>query len=59
MYLLGKNQYMRYIDHSIADKSLFIYNPVIFNNDYPKVLNRVTNKQVTYLGSLVPSKYSG
>ncbi len=50
---VGKQQYDRYIDHQIANKSTYIFNM------YPvgeKVRNQEFDKAVTYIGSLVPGK---
>lgn len=50
---VGRQQYDRYIDHKIADKSTFIY------NIYPGIKDRRINCEsnvVTYIGSIVPAK---
>lgn len=51
---VGRQQYDRYIDHPICDKSLFIYNMV------PDVVGEKKRdndgKTVVYLGALIPEK---
>ncbi|GHT88654.1 hypothetical protein FACS189474_4270 [Bacteroidia bacterium] len=51
---VGKQQYDRYIDHPIIDKSVTIFNMI---NDPDKSANRNNDSTtVIYIGSLVPSK---
>ncbi|EPB8154582.1 glycosyltransferase family 4 protein [Clostridium perfringens] len=54
---VGKEQLEYYIDDSIYDKSIYIYN--LFNsNNYRKNINNVEEKSnnVTYIGSLIEEK---
>lgn len=51
---VGKEQYDRYIDHSIISKSTFIFNSLSLYNS--NVLRENDCLTVTYIGSIVPSK---
>lgn len=51
---VGKQQYDRYIDHSIISKSTFIYNMI--TDPYPVCDRFNDNRTVVYMGALIPSK---
>ncbi|KAA6326059.1 Glycosyltransferase Gtf1 [termite gut metagenome] len=51
---VGKQQYDRYIDHPIIEKSVTIFNMI---NDFHKdVIRNNDSSTVVYMGSLIPSK---
>ena len=50
---VGKQQYDRYVDHKIINKSTFIFNMYPFNESKER---EVKENAVTYIGSLVESK---
>jgi glycosyltransferase involved in cell wall biosynthesis len=52
---VGKNQFIRYIDHDLIKKSTYIYNPITIEN-LNSNFNRFNNINITYLGSLIESK---
>lgn len=51
---VGKEEYDAYIDSDLICKSTYIYN--MLNTDKPLRERNFLNKEVTYIGSLVPAK---
>lgn len=51
---VGRQQYDRYIDHRIIEKSTYIYH--MYPSESIKVRASAGSHQVTYIGSIVPSK---
>lgn len=51
---VGRQQYDRYLDHSVIKKSTYIYN--MYPRSVYEARKENTNHAVTYIGSLVPPK---
>lgn len=51
---VGRQQYDRYIDHRLINKSVYIYH--MYPSGKIGVRNGASNHQVTYIGSIIPSK---
>lgn len=52
---VGRQEYDRYIDHDIVNKSTFIFN-MFYSEDLRYWRNNDFSQHVTYTGSLIPSK---
>ena len=51
---VGRQQYDRYIDHAVINKSTYIYNMYPETDELHR--EKIQNHAVTYIGSLVPTK---
>ena len=51
---VGRQQYDRYIDHAVINKSTYIYNMYPETDELHR--DKIQNHAVTYIGSLVPTK---
>jgi glycosyltransferase involved in cell wall biosynthesis len=51
---VGRQQYDRYVDHKVINKSTYIYN--MYPQTQEKVRDNTTQKSVTYIGSIVKEK---